>query len=143
MTKLYAASHALISDGQRVLLTRRAGGRNYMPNKWDIPGGTIEAGEGPLDALLREISEETQIKVALGRCVYVYNNMTQFPDRQTLQIVYAARYLSGEVILNEREHTEFEWCDIKDIHQKDLINFLSESINYVSEWGIDVFDLSK
>ena len=45
-TQFYMAGHALISDGNRYLVTLRSAHGGYMPRKWDIPGGTIEPGRG-------------------------------------------------------------------------------------------------
>ena len=141
MTTLFAASHALISKDGKFLVTKRAAGRNYMPGKWDIPGGTIEAGEDPVEALAREIEEEVSIKVKVGPCLYIFNNMVQFPNRQTLQIVYSARYVSGDVVLNDREHSEFNWIRPEEIRHLDKINFLDGLIDYLSELDVETSEL--
>lgn len=50
----------LVRDGQ-VLLCHRHPNREWYPNVWDLPGGHIEAGERPVDALVRELREELGI----------------------------------------------------------------------------------
>lgn len=136
MTELFAAAHAMIFRTDKILLTRRAPGRNYMPGKWDIPGGTIEKGESPEQALLREIAEETGIHVSLGPPIYIYNNMVQFPKRQTLQIVYLAMYNDGEVRLNPREHTDHRWVTLEELVAMEKINFLEELITSVPQMNL-------
>lgn len=52
------AAGALITDGQHVLLTRRASHLHSNPNTWALPGGHIEPGESIEQAALREAHEE-------------------------------------------------------------------------------------
>ncbi len=53
----------LVRDGE-VLLCHRSPDRDWYPNVWDLPGGHIEEGETPRDALIRELQEELGIGVA-------------------------------------------------------------------------------
>jgi len=52
----------LVRDG-RVLLCHRSAGRRWYPDVWDFPGGHVEAGETPRDALARELEEEVSILI--------------------------------------------------------------------------------
>jgi 8-oxo-dGTP diphosphatase len=58
---LVAAAALLDSDG-RVLIAQRPAGK-AMGGLWEFPGGKIEAGESPEDALVRELREELNIAV--------------------------------------------------------------------------------
>jgi 8-oxo-dGTP diphosphatase len=50
-TRFFAAAHALIKNNEgKYLITKRSNDNDYMPDKWDIPGGTVEPGESPEDA---------------------------------------------------------------------------------------------
>jgi ADP-ribose pyrophosphatase YjhB (NUDIX family) len=64
---------AVIRDGERLLLARRAG----EPGKglWDLLGGFMDAGEGPLETLRRELHEETGCDAQVGEF------LGGFPDR--------------------------------------------------------------
>ena len=53
----------LISEG-RVLLCRRSARRTWRPGRWDLPGGHVEPGETPPQALVRELREELAITIA-------------------------------------------------------------------------------
>lgn len=54
-------------DGDGRLLLVRAGPRSTRPGTWCLPGGGIEHGEHPVDALTREVAEETGLAVAVVR----------------------------------------------------------------------------
>lgn len=58
---LDAVAGGVIVYGRRVLLGRRAATRSFYPDVWDIFGGHLEPGEGPEQALVRELEEELGI----------------------------------------------------------------------------------
>jgi 8-oxo-dGTP diphosphatase len=70
---------ALIWRGGEILICRRTR-HQLMPLKWEFPGGKIEEGEQPRDALRRELDEELGIQAAIGdevaRIQHVYPNGT-------------------------------------------------------------------
>lgn len=49
----------IVDDAGRAFVHRRGPDRTLFPNYWDIPGGHVEPGEAPLEALSREVEEET------------------------------------------------------------------------------------
>ena len=54
---------AIFTDGEKVLAMRRAP-HKPLPEKWEFPGGKIEPGESPEQALIREIKEELNVEIA-------------------------------------------------------------------------------
>ncbi|GAA2701856.1 NUDIX hydrolase [Actinoplanes palleronii] len=55
---------AFLWDGDRVLLVHRSARRRWYPDVWDLPGGHVEPGEMPGEALARELREELGIGIA-------------------------------------------------------------------------------
>jgi 8-oxo-dGTP pyrophosphatase MutT (NUDIX family) len=90
------ASYALILRDDRILLTQLAS-RISSDKKWHLPGGGVDHGENPRDALIREIREETGLVAEVGDTARVYS--AHLPsmwrqgrrwDYQALRIVYDA-----------------------------------------------------
>ena len=125
MSIFYVAAHALVvnKDG-RILITKRSSKIDYMPLKWDIPGGTVEVGETVEEALLRELLEETHLNVIPIRPVYVYSNLSQIPSKQTVQIIYSCKYLGGDIVLNPDEHDDYQWINRSELKDYECIAFL-------------------
>jgi 8-oxo-dGTP pyrophosphatase MutT (NUDIX family) len=90
------AAYALVLRDERILLTRLAS-RISADEKWHLPGGGVDHGENPRDALVREIREETGLDAEVGDTARVYS--AHLPsmwrqgkrwDYQALRIVYDA-----------------------------------------------------
>ncbi len=117
--------HALIKDNDSVLILKRnkwrAGHRlNAEAEKWDFAGGTVEKGELPKDAVVREVFEETGLKVKVSTIIYESSNYDKAKDKVFTTLVYECDILSDlDVTLNAEEHSAFEWLTIDEIKEKD------------------------
>ena len=65
------AAYALLTRDDEVLLTQMSA-RTRIKGRWTLPGGGIDHGEDPRDALRREVYEETGLHVEPGRVVDVH-----------------------------------------------------------------------
>ena len=85
----------VVDDAGRVLLARRA--VEPFRGYWDTPGGFVEEGEHPLDALRREFLEETGLEVEPGEFHGVWMDVYgDAPDAQsTLNLYWEARAVGG------------------------------------------------
>ena len=77
---------AAIFDAQGRILCVRQG---YGARKWTLPGGRMERGETPHEALVREVREETSFEVAPGDLIGVYST----PYKDALVLAFRATSL--------------------------------------------------
>lgn len=132
MQYVRVAAHGLIKKDNKFLVFKRSFDDDYMPGYWDIPGGTIKFHEKMIDALNREILEETGLKVRVGKILFCYD----FPsssERHQFQIVYECDYLGGEVTLNPEDHEEFKWVDLAETVNLEKIAFLDALCKYLGK----------
>ncbi|MFH1364815.1 MAG: NUDIX domain-containing protein, partial [Candidatus Aenigmatarchaeota archaeon] len=122
---------AVIVDDGKVLLMRRSDGYDYASGWWDIPGGRTSPGEEPLEGLKREVKEETGME--LKDILRPLDARTVFNDGNT-QIVRITFLCTADGDVNlSKEHTHFEWRDLKnldaefkDLHLKEVLYKLKE-----------------
>jgi len=94
-----AAYAVLARDGQ-VLLTRMSA-RTRIEGRWTLPGGGIEHGEDPRDALRREVHEETGLWVRPGRLVDVHASHFVAPNAAGVLEDYHGIHLLFEAVIDE------------------------------------------
>ena len=106
-----AVSAAIFRDG-KVLIVRRA--RKPALNLYSLPGGAVEVGESLIDAVVREVREETQIDiepVALaGHREAIVRDKEGRVERHFVILSFASRWLRGEPVLNH-ELDDARWID--------------------------------
>jgi 8-oxo-dGTP diphosphatase len=84
----------IADDAGRVLITQRRADQ-ALPLQWELPGGKLEPGETPVAALVRELAEEIDAAVAVGRIWDVLHHA--YPDFDLLMLVYRCRLAPGAV----------------------------------------------
>lgn len=116
---------AIIIKGNKLLMMKRSSQKIAGPNIWETLSGRVDLGEDPYEAILREIQEESSLKVEVEkRPIDLY--MTKRLNKPMLLIVYRAKYLSGEVVLSE-EHSEYLWATLSEFKEKSVLKRLVKS----------------
>src|SRR5580704_10647282 len=100
---------ALIQNN-RLLLGHRTAARGAYPNAWDLPGGHVESGEAPLDALVRELSEEVGVLISRPTAppLAVLYPLVQEP-RVELAIWIVTEWTGQVTNSAPNEHDELRW----------------------------------
>ncbi|MCL1902208.1 MAG: NUDIX domain-containing protein [Alphaproteobacteria bacterium] len=104
------AVKAIIQKDGKVLALKRSTRVGVVPGTWDIPGGRIDFGETPIDAIAREIMEETGLSVKIGTPWSTWTFMIDNSDVQVVGVTMLAEYIGGEIKLSD-EHLEYRWID--------------------------------
>jgi len=108
---------ALIEKQGKILLARRKAGK-HMGEKWEFPGGKIDPGESPQEALRRELAEEFSIEARIGE----YLGSTEFRQGEfELEIqLYRAMHLAGTFTLHD--HEEIRWVAPQEVESYELVD---------------------
>lgn len=97
-TLLAVSAMALIDPAGRVLMQRRPENRAHG-GLWEFPGGKLEAGEGPAEALVREIAEELGIAIREADLTPVSFAASEGAGRRPLVLLlYACRRWEGDPV---------------------------------------------
>ena len=106
---------AIIHDGDSVFATQRG----YGPYKdgWEFPGGKVEPGETPEQALAREIKEELDTEIAVGRKITQVEY--DYPEYHISMGCYLCTICSGHLTL--KEHESAKWLKVEDIESVDWL----------------------
>jgi 8-oxo-dGTP diphosphatase len=128
MTKsLKIVAKAIIFQHEKVLVLRRSEAERKSRDShiWDFPGGSIEPEELILDALSREVKEETGLEIKVVAPAYVYD---EFQEGDHLVLVkFACDQPVGEIELSE-EHDHYLWISLQDLDQADIPEWMKEEI---------------
>ena len=91
---------ALIDSDGRVLLARRPEGKS-LAGLWEFPGGKVEPGETPENALIRELKEELDIDTWASCLAPLTFASHTYPEFHLLMPLYACRRWQGTVRATE------------------------------------------
>ena len=110
----------VVIKDDKVLLARHTYGSGN--GKLIIPGGYVNFGETPQDALVREYMEETHIKVKPMNIIGVRFNMHDW------YIAFSAEYVSGEASSDNDENSEVIWLDVDEALSRDDVPELTKKL---------------
>jgi 8-oxo-dGTP diphosphatase len=114
MKIILVSAVALIDPDGRVLLAQRPAGKS-MAGLWEFPGGKVEAGETPEDALVRELHEELGIETWSSCLAPLTFASHTYDDFHLLMPLYACRKWDG--IVQGKEGQELAWVRAQDLNK--------------------------
>jgi 8-oxo-dGTP diphosphatase len=108
---------ALIFKDDKVLVCQRTR-HQTMPLKWEFPGGKIEQGEQPRDALHRELDEELGINAEIGLEVARFRH--EYPDGGAVELrFFVVHQYHGEI--ENRIFRDVQWSTRSDLSKYDFL----------------------
>ena len=113
---------AIIRDGYKIFATQR--GYGDYKDGWEFPGGKIEPGETPQQALIREIREELDTGITVGDCLTTIEY--DYPAFHLSMQCFWATICDGEPVL--KEHEAARWLGIDEL---DTVAWLPADIKII------------
>ena len=98
LKRIYVVA-AIIRDGDRIFATQR--GYGAWKDYWEFPGGKVEPGETPEEALRREIREELETEITVGEKLATIEY--DYPEFHLSMDCFLAEVKKGDLILKEHE----------------------------------------
>lgn len=136
MNKLIA--HALVenSNGEVLILKRtmiKRGKPNFEGGRWDIPGGTVEEGETPSQAAVREVKEEVNLDVESDGIIFEKSNYDVNKGIMFTTLIYKCHVIGDmDIKLQLEEHDEYRWIrneEIINMNSDVLVSYMKELFN--------------
>ena len=116
MNKTVKVVAAIIKKGDRILATQR--GYGEFKDGWEFPGGKVEEGEEPQEALLREIGEELAVDIRITG--FLTKVEYDYPTFHLSMDCFMVELKDGEII-ELIEHEAARWLDITELNQVDWL----------------------
>ena len=128
---ILVAQKGIIVKNGKILIVRRAINDFVKENMWEFPGGKLEFGEDLEDGLKREVKEETNLDVNIGKLLYSYTFKTH-PHRQLVIMTYLCTTDSDAVTISD-EHDDYAWVT-KEQLKKTLYEPIVAVLDRYSVW---------
>jgi len=125
---------AIIEDGGKILAAQRGESMSFS-FKWEFPGGKVEEGEKPEDAIVREINEELDIDINVVQSLS--SNVHDYGKMKIELIPFICSMNGKDIKLNEHSQIiwdfpgnlrELDWADADIPVLKEYIKYLENNI---------------
>ena len=115
---------AVIKMDNKIFATQR--GYGEFKGGWEFPGGKIESGETPQEALVHEIKEELGATIKVGNLIDTVEY--DYPNFHLNMQVFWGEVISGKLVL--KEHQAARWLSV---HEIDSVNWLPADLELVEK----------
>jgi 8-oxo-dGTP pyrophosphatase MutT (NUDIX family) len=97
---------------------------------WGVPAGKMEAGEMPQQAAMRELFEETHIRISPSQIKAIGKLYVQKPNIAYIYHMFQVRLSNIPEITLSSEHTRYLWATPQELEQLPLIGGAKEALQY-------------
>jgi 8-oxo-dGTP diphosphatase len=117
----------IIDDDEKILIIKRSANSKTNPNKWELPGGKVETNETFDQALIREVFEETNLKINLDNVAGVSEQDLHLI--RAVHIIMFGNIIEGELKLSS-EHDGYAWVNFDDLLDYPLADWFKSFITH-------------
>ena len=117
-------------DGQRILLVKAS--RGFTKGMWNIPGGFVTYAESPEEGMVREMEEETGLRIRLDKLLGVFTQKFGSPYYMRGHM-YAARALTTDLRLQMDEIAEAQWYSLDEARRLVLNPFARKAMDALAK----------
>lgn len=111
-----AITKAVNEKGETIIFATQRGYGDFKGG-WEFPGGKIEEGETPKEALKREIREELETEIAVGELIDTIDY--DYPTFHLSMDCFWAEIVSGDLVL--KEHKAAKWLTKEELDSMDWL----------------------
>jgi 8-oxo-dGTP diphosphatase len=120
----------IVRSGEKFLIGRRLP-TGAMGNRWEFPGGKVDAGETPEEALVREFREEMDIAVSVGEFI-ASTQFTNSGGPVELRAYSVSIPENPHIVLSE--HSEIDWATLDEIERLEFVDSDRLLIPSIKKW---------
>lgn len=133
-TQLIVAQGIVVNRGRVLIALRNSPHDQAAHGLWELPAGKVNFGENPMAAVVRELKEETGLKVKpLADRPHVENVLWRYKisEVQVLILTYLCKIVGGKLLKNAATSSGFRWITKKDYCQ---LKFTPGSMQALRWW---------
>lgn len=133
-TQKVSVSAVIFNDQNEILLVKRSFNDDFLPGVWEMPGGGIDFGEEPEDAVVREVKEETGLSIDTTSSSII--SVFSYFHPQTVwhvELIYLCNLHKESQVILSFEHTEYLWVKIEELQKVELSDLMKKNILVVFE----------
>lgn len=113
-----AVRAVLYKEDGTFLAVRRLATATQRPLHWEHPGGKLEFGENPFEAIIREVKEETGLVIQDPQILTAVSGITEVSGNHAwISIAYKIKVPEQIVTISTNEHNEYRWVTPNEFQQ--------------------------
>ena len=128
--RVVAAVIKTVNDKKEPIIFATQRGYGEFKDGWEFPGGKIEAGETPQEALKREIMEELDTEVKVGTLIDTIEY--DYPNFHLSMDCFICNILEGDLVL--KEHEASKWLSKDELYSVDWLPADKEIIEKIEDY---------
>lgn len=125
MIKTIQVAAAIIKDNNKIFVAQR--GYGEFKGKWEFPGGKLETGETPHQALVREIKEELDAEIEIGEALPIF----EYDYPQFHLILHCFWCSADPKQLCLKEHMDAKWLGREELESVDWLASNQDLVTYL------------